>query len=133
MHMCCANWSIVAPVNVVGGVSFGLARFGVSFAVKKRLCEGALCCFGHRKKVRALHLVYEVYHTMDHTVNEYLNYFIAARNTRASADLGDLALVIPRCRTDQFSRPFLPATVLLWNLLPSGVFIGGTLSSFKWL
>ena len=42
-------------------------------------------------------------------MNEYLNNFVAARNTRASAALGELALVIPRCRIDQFSRPFLPA------------------------
>ena len=64
-------------------------------------------------------------------MNEYLNHFVAARNTRASAALNELALVIPLCRTDQFNRSFLPAAVRLRNLLLSGVFSNGTLSSFK--
>ena len=46
-------------------------------------------------------------------MNGYLNHFVAARNARASAALGEFALVIPRYRTDQFSRSFLPATVRL--------------------
>ena len=57
---------------------------------------------------------------------EHLNYFATTRNTRASTALGELASVIPRCRIDQFTRLFLPAAVHLWNLLPSGVFSGGT-------
>ena len=61
----------------------------------------------------------------------YLKHFVAARNNRASATLHELPLVIPRCRTDQLSRLFLPAAVSLWNLLPLCVFCGGTLSSFK--
>ena len=56
-------------------------------------------------------------------MNEYLNHFVVARNTRASAALSELALVIPRCRTDQFSRPFLPAPVRGWNLLLSDVLV----------
>ena len=39
--------------------------------------------------------------------------------------------MIMRCRTDQFNRSFLPGAVRLWKLLPSGVFSGGTLNSFK--
>ena len=31
---------------------------------------------------------------MNHTMNEYLNNFVAAHNTRGSAALGELALVI---------------------------------------
>ena len=46
-------------------------------------------------------------------MNEYLNNFVAACNTRASATLGELALVIPHYRTDQFNRAFLPADVRL--------------------
>ena len=44
-------------------------------------------------------------------MNEYLNHFIAARNTRSSAALGDLALVISRFKTDQLIGSFLPADV----------------------
>ena len=44
-------------------------------------------------------------------MNEYLHYVVAARNIRASAALGELGLVIPHCKTDQFSRSFLTAAV----------------------
>ena len=74
----------------------------------ERLCEGELSCLAHRRKVRALCLLYKIYH-VDHHMNGYLNDFVATRNTRASASQGEFALVLPRCRTDQFSRSFLPA------------------------
>ena len=77
----------------------------------ERLCESALCCLGYIIKVSALCLIYEVYHRVEHRMNEYLNHFVAARNTRASAALGELVPVIPRCRTVQFGRSFLPAAV----------------------
>ena len=64
-------------------------------------------------------------------MNEYLNPFVSPRNTRASAALCELTLVIPRCRTDQFSRSRLPAAIRLRNLLPSGMFSGDAFSSFK--
>ena len=72
----------------------------------------------------ALCLLYEIYHRAEHPLEECLHHFIAACNIRASAALGELALLIPRCRTDQFSRPFLPAAAYLWNLLPSSMFSG---------
>ena len=34
---------------------------------------------------------------------KYLHHFVAARNTRTSAALGEFALVIPRKSSDQFS------------------------------
>ena len=64
-------------------------------------------------------------------MNEYLNHFVTSRNTKASAAVGELALVIPGYRTNQFGRPFLPAAARLWNLLPSGGFCGDSLVSFK--
>ena len=73
----------------------------------EKLCEGELCYLGHRMKVSALCLT--------HPMNEYLKHFVAARNNRVSAALGELALVIPPCRTDQFSRLFLHASLRVWN------------------
>ena len=67
---------------------------------------------------------------VDHPMNEYLKHLDATRNTRASAAVGELALVIPFCRTDQFSPSFLSGGVRLCNVLPSGVFSGGTLGFF---
>ena len=49
-------------------------------------------------------------------MNENLTHFAVARNTRASTALSELVLT---------------AAARLWNLLPSGVFSSGTLSSFK--
>ena len=97
----------------------------------ERLCESELCCLGHRRTVSALCLLNKIYHRMAHSMNEYLKNFVAARTTRASAALGVLALVIRRCRIYQFSRSFPPAVVRLRNVLPSCVFSGVTLSSFK--
>ena len=96
----------------------------------KRLCEGELCCLGHRK-VSALCLLYEIYHTADHALHKYLHNFVASPITRASAALGELVLVIPRCRTNQVSRSFFPSAVRLWNLLSLSAFSCGTLSSIK--
>ena len=70
--------------------------------------------------------LYMVDHRVDLSLTEYLNYFVSAHNTRASGALDELALVIPRCRTDQLSRSFLPAAGGLLNLLLSGVFSSDT-------
>ena len=85
--------------------------------------------FGTQKK--ALCLLYEIYHRVDHPTNKYLKYLVAVCNARVSAALGELTLVIPCCRTDQFSRSFLSAADSQWNVLSSDVFSGGTLGSFK--
>ena len=68
---------------------------------------------------------------MNHLIYAYLHHFVADRITRALVALGNLGLVIPRCRTDQFSRSFLSAGVRLWNLLTSGIFSGCTLSFLR--
>ena len=49
----------------------------------ERLCEGELCCFGLRKKVRTLCLFCRIYHGADHFLHEYLHHFVGARNTGA--------------------------------------------------
>ena len=69
--------------------------------------------------------------SVDHPMNDYLNHFATVCNTRVSTALGELALVIPRSITDQFSLLFLPETLRLWNLLSSGMLSGGTLGLFK--
>ena len=66
----------------------------------ERLCEGELSCLGHGKKGSALCLLFEIYRRVDYSMNEYLHHFIAVRNTRALAALGELAFQIPRWRTD---------------------------------
>ena len=75
----------------------------------ERVCVGELCCLGHRRKVSAVGLLYKIYHRVDHPMTQYLKHYVAARNTKASAARSELAVLIPRCRTDQFSRSFLHA------------------------
>ena len=67
----------------------------------ERLCKGELCSLGNRKKVSASCLPYKIYHRVEYPMNEYLKHLVA------------MALVIPRCRSDQFSRSFLLAAVRL--------------------
>ena len=112
-------------VDVVYGSHLGLQDSVVCSA--ERLCEVKLCCLRYRRKVSVLWLIHKIYHRVDYPMSEYLHHFVVTRNTRSSAALGELALVILRCGTDQVGRSFLPADVRLWNLLHSGVFGGGTL------
>ena len=79
----------------------------------ERLCEGEPCCLRHRRKVSTLGLLNEIYHRVQHPMNECLNHLVAARYTRVSAALGELALVVLRCRINRFSRLFQPAAVRL--------------------
>ena len=128
MHMFCSAWSIVPPCGCRRRSLIWICWI-VLFTVRKSYVKAQLCCLGYRRKVSALYLLYEIYRRVVHPMNQYLNHFAAARNTRASTALGELALVIPRCRTDQFSRSFLPAPVRLWSMLPSRLLSGDTLSS----
>ena len=63
---------------------------------KKRLFEAEFCCLEHKRKFSAICLLYKIYHRVDHSINKYLNHFVEASNTRVSAALGNLTLVIPR-------------------------------------
>ena len=95
MEYCASVWMLsVESVESHLGLLDSIVRSA------ERLCEGKLCCLGHRRKVSALCFLYKIYHRVDRPMNEYLNNFVAACDTRASAALGKLALVIPRCRTD---------------------------------
>ena len=97
----------------------------------ERLSESELCCLGFRRKVTALCLFSNIYHRTVQPMHECLQHSVVVRNTRASAFVGESALMIARCRTDEFSRSLLPDAVHLQNLLPLGVLSGGTLYSFK--
>ena len=110
MYMFCPAWSIVPSCGGRRGEShLGLLDSIVRLA--KRLCEGEYRCLVLTKKISAFSLLYKIYHRVDHLMNEYLKHFVAVRYTRASAILAELDLVVPRCRTDQFSLSFLSTSV----------------------
>ena len=132
----CSNAYVLLSLEYCAPVWMSPAKSHLGFLnsivrTEEKLCEGDFCCLGHKMKVSALCLLYKIYHRVNHPMIEYLNHFVAARITRASASLGELALMIPRCRTNQFSQSFLHAAERLWNLLPAGVYSCGTLSSFS--
>ena len=84
-------------------MSWAKPYFGLLDSVVRsteRLCEDQLCCLRLRRKVSSLWLLYKIYHRTDHPMNEYLKHFVAALSTRTSTALGELALVMPRCRID---------------------------------
>ena len=124
MHMFSLTWSIVSPCRCLLW-SFIWVYCIVLFTVRKSFVREDFVVLGTEGK----DLLYKIYHRADRLMHEYLHNFVAARNTSTLAALGELALVIPRCRTDQIGRSFLPAAVHPWNLLPSSVFSGGTLSA----
>ena len=97
--------------------SFSWVCWLVFFCIAERLCESELCCLGNRRKVSAWCLLYKINQKANHPLHKHLQHFVAARITRASTALRELALVIPRCRTNQFVRPFLPVAVRLLLLL----------------
>ena len=69
----------------------------------EKLCEAVLCCLAHRRKISALCVLYKIYHRVGHSMNEYLNNFVVALNTRVSVALDKLALVILCCRAYHIS------------------------------
>ena len=71
---------------------------------RSQLCDGKFCYLALRGKVITLWLLYKICNIVNHPMNGYLNYFVAARNSRASVTLVAWVLVIPR---------FLPDAVCL--------------------
>ena len=123
---CCFNAYVLSSLEYCASVwlSSSESQLGLldsTVCSEERLCEGELCYFGPKRK----DLLYENYHTVNHHMSKYLNNFVSARNTKASAALGELDMI------NQFSRSFLPAALCMWNLLPSSVFSGDSLSYMK--
>ena len=75
----------------------------------KILCWDELCCLRHKSKVSDLFLLYKIYYRVGHPMNEQSASFSCNLYHFLAAAPDELAFVIPRCRTDQFSRSFLPA------------------------
>ena len=75
--------------------------------------------------------MYKIINSERHPLRECFEYFFATRNTRAASTSHNWRLVVPRSRTAQFSRSFVPFVVGLWNKLPASAFDCAGLSGFK--
>ena len=94
-----------------------------SVAVK---CVSLLNCF-----TESTNPSYIVIHNKTHPLHDQLITSVAVRTTRAVAAAHDLVLDMPRIKTVQFGRCFLPSTVRRWNGLSSVVFGDGGLKTSK--
>ena len=124
---CCASVWISSAESHLG-------LWVVLFSLRKGSVRTS-CCLVHRRKVSASWLFYKIYHRVDHPMNEPLNRFVAACNTRASTALGELALVFYQFLAAELIKSVGHFCLLFfvcgWNLLPLGVLGSDTLSCFK--
>ena len=125
MEYCSAVWGSAADSHlklldrVVAGANF--------------LVGGALQCdLLHRRSVAAVCMLYKIRSNPMHPLNSLLpSLFVPARATRGALAAHRYAYAVPRCRTSQFRRSFIPWSVSLWNSLGDSVFDGVGLGGFK--
>ena len=98
-----------------------------------RLCpDQILKPLNHRRCIAGMCMLYKIHSNPKHCLyGELPPACQRVRHTRAAAAAHSCELEVPRCRTSQFGRCFLPAHVRMWNDLPSSVFDFCTLSGFK--
>ena len=97
----------------------------------EQLCGVQLCCLDLRRRVGCLSLLYRIFNSNCHPLKQFLLPHVATRATRSGLASHNNRLVVPRCKTVQFSRSFVPFSVQLWNNLPADVFECCSLSGFK--
>ena len=90
------------------------------------------CNLMHRRSVAALCMLYKIRNNPLHPLNLQLpQHYVPGRLTRGELAAHQYAYVVPRCRTSQYGRSFVPWSVSLWNSLGHSVFDGVGLSGFK--
>ena len=76
-------------------------------------------------------MLYKIYSNEAHPLCSQLTLSVPVRTTRAVAAAYRRVLALPRVKTVQFGRIFVPTTVRLWNVLPPVVFVGDDINRFK--
>ena len=76
----------------------------------------------HRRQISSLCMLHKVYHFQNHPLHASLpDLSHPVRNTRQAAAANSVTFLNMRYNTNQYSRCFIPATVRMWNTLPSVV------------
>ena len=76
----------------------------------------------HRRMVSCLSLFHKLYFNRDLSHSQLIpDPLYLPRATRFAEQQHQYAVDVPRCRTSQFQRSFIPHTVGLWNSLPEDV------------
>ena len=90
------------------------------------------CDLGNRRSIAGLCMLYKIHERIYHPLFACLPIpFRRERLTRRTEALHDRAFEPVRCRSNQYSRSFIPTFVERWNGLDSSVFAGVGMDSFK--
>ena len=97
------------------------------------LCGGVLTLdLWHRRTIGDLCMLFRAYADSTHPLHSLLPpAHVPARVTRRVVQLHSRVLEEVRCRTEQWSRSFVPRTVKAWNRLPGEVFEDFSIKNFK--
>ena len=90
------------------------------------------CDIAHRRSVAILCMLYKIRCSPVHPLNGALpGPYVSVQVTRGALIAHRFTYALPRCRTSQYRRTFIPLSVSLWNDLASPVFDGVELAGFK--
>ena len=97
------------------------------------LSDGLVVCdLKHSRRVAALRMFYKIYCNPNHALEAALpQVYVPARVTRLAVSVHSRYLAVPRCRTVQFGRSFVPACVHLWNSLDEPYVTGDGEDAFE--
>ena len=97
------------------------------------LSNGQIVCdLEHRRSVAELCVFHKLFFNPDHPVKHHMpGPMLRRRVTRRTDAAHEFAVQPINCRTEQYSRCFIPRVSTLWNSLDGDVFNESTLSSFK--
>ena len=86
----------------------------------------------HRRFISSLCMLFKIFHNPSHPLcSELPNLFRLRRVTRVSLSISSLSFSPMSFHTSQYSRCFIPATIKLWNELPSMIVEAAELQKFK--
>ena len=90
------------------------------------------CDISHHRSVAVLCMLYKIRCNPVHPLNGALpGPFVPVQVTLDAPVAHQYTYALPRCRTLQYSRTFIPFSVSLWNDLANPVFDGVGLAGFK--
>ena len=86
----------------------------------------------HRRQISSLCLLHRIYYAPNHPLHTSLpDLSHPVRITRQTDVANSITFAIQRHRTNQYARCFIPATVKIWNTLPSVVVESVDVQKFK--
>ena len=86
----------------------------------------------HRRSISSLCMLFKIFQNPGHPLHSELpNMARPVRVTRGALNLNSRSFSVVRCSTTQYSRCFIPATINLWNDLPSDTVELSELQKFK--